>query len=314
MNEMFIVFCMVKTSVNMKLSSEGVENVCQCLHDFFHREYCRHHQGLGSMNRTVSRMVYCAAMLCTFLLITSFSPGDGKRYLPNESFGFGERLEFRVGYKFITAGTAYFHVLPEPVIRNGQQCYDVRFQVRSLQSLEWLYRVKDDYRTVLDVDGIFPYEFEQHIREGGYKRDFKATFDQVQNVARTTEGEFPVTPFIHDVVSAFYYVRTLDLQNKKKGEIIPLKNFFDRQTHDLGVKILGKQTIEVEAGTFRCIVIEPLVVEGGLFKADGKILIWVSDDERKIPVKVATKIPIGSIDTELTSYKGLRGPLQSLVQ
>jgi hypothetical protein len=70
----------------------------------------------------------------------------------------------------------------------------------------------------------------------------------------------------------------------------------------------------VEAGTFRCIVIEPLVVEGGLFKADGKILIWVSDDERKIPVKVATKIPIGSIDTELTSYKGLRGPLQSLVQ
>jgi hypothetical protein len=107
--------------------------------------------------------------------------------------------------------------LPEPVIRNGQQCYDVRFQVRSLQSLEWLYRVKDDYRTVLDVDGIFPYEFEQHIREGGYKRDFKATFDQVQNVARTTEGEFPVTPFIHDVVSAFYYVQDLGPAKQKKG-------------------------------------------------------------------------------------------------
>lgn len=262
----------------------------------------------------IRKLVFASALCIISLFSVSFAPSEGKRYVTNEAFGYGERLEFRVGYKFITAGTAFFHVLPEPVERNGQKCYDIRFQVRSLQSLEWLYRVKDDYRTVMDVDGVFPYEFEQHVREGGYKRDFKAIFDQANNIAKTTEGEFPVTPFIHDVVSAFYYIRTLDLKGKKKGDVIPLKNFFDRKTHDLGVKILGRQTIEVEAGTFQCIVVEPMVVEGGLFKADGKILIWLSDDERKIPVKVATKIPIGSIDTELTSYKGLRGSLTSLVK
>lgn len=262
----------------------------------------------------LKNLITVCCVLATAMLCTSFTPMEGKRYLANEAFGFGERLEFSVGYKFITAGTAFFQVLPDPVERNGQKCYDIRFQVRSLQSLEWLYKVKDDYRTVLDVDGVFPHEFEQHIREGGYKRDFKAIFDQAKNIARTTEGEFPVTPFVHDVVSAFYYVRTLDLKDKKKGDVIPLKNFFDKKTHDLAVQVLGRQTIEVEAGTFRCIVIEPMVVEGGLFKADGKILIWLSDDERKIPVKVATKVPIGSIDTELTSYKGLRGPLTSLVK
>ncbi len=238
---------------------------------------------------------------------------DEFRYVPNEAFGLGERLEYRVGYKFITAGRAYFQIAPEPIYRNGRPCYDIWFEVRSLESLDWLYRVRDRYRTVLDIGGIFPWEFEQHIREGNFRRDFQARFDQRTGQAITSEGTFPVPPYVHDIVSAFYYVRTLDLRSYQKGSIIQLQNFFDRQIYDLGVRILGRQTIEVEAGTFRCIVIEPLIKEGGLFKSEGRILIWLSDDDRKIPIKVSTKIPIGTIDAELTGYSGLRGPLSARV-
>jgi hypothetical protein len=60
-------------------------------------------------------------------------------------------------------------------------------------------------------------------------------------------------------------------------------------------------------------VIEPVIKGGDLFKADGNSLIWLSDDARKIPVKVASKIPIGYIDAELTQYSGLRGPLPSRI-
>ncbi|GBD05037.1 hypothetical protein HRbin20_00614 [bacterium HR20] len=238
---------------------------------------------------------------------------DEFRYVPNEAFGLGERLEYRVGYKFITAGRAYFQIAPEPVQHEGRPCYDINFEVRSLEALDWLYRVRDRYRTILDVAGIFPWEFEQHIREGNFQRDFHARFDQRNRKAITTEGTFDVPPYVHDIVSAFYYVRTLNLGAYSKGSIIQLQNFFDRQTHDLGVRILGRQTIEVEAGRFRCIVIEPLIKEGGLFKSEGRILIWLSDDERKIPVKVSTRIPIGTIDAELTGYSGLRGPLHARI-
>lgn len=237
------------------------------------------------------------------------------RYIKNEAFGFGEKLDYKVGYKFITAGTGYFQVLPKPIYRNNnRQCYDIRFQVRSLPSLDWLYRVKDDYRTVLDVAGIFPWEFEQHIREGKFKRDFVAKFDQVNNYAVVDEKKYPVDPYIHDIVSAFYYVRTMDLKSMKKDTIFYLKNFFKDTTYSLGVKIHGRQTIEVEAGKFRCVVVEPLVVEGGLFKSEGSILIWLTDDDRKVPVKVATKILIGYVGAELTGYSGLRGPLESKVE
>jgi hypothetical protein len=237
------------------------------------------------------------------------------RSIPNEAFGFGEKLEYKIGYKFITAGTGYFWILPKPVVRNDdRQCYDIRFRVQSLESLRWIYRVDDNYKTVLDIAGIFPWEFEQHVREGNYKRDTRAVFDQENNIAYSNDKQYKVKPYVHDIVSAFFYVRTLDIGSMKKGQVFYLQNFFEDTTYNLGVKILGKETIDVEAGKFRCIVIQPLVVEGGLFKSEGNIYIWLTDDDRKIPVKVATKILIGYVGAELVRYSGTRGPINAKIE
>jgi hypothetical protein len=167
---------------------------------------------------------------------------------------------------------------------------------------------------VLDVNGIFPWEFEQHVREGGYQRDFKAYFDQYYNAAKTKDTTYTVPDYVHDIVSAFFYVRTMNLSSMRKDSVFYLSNFFDNKSFALGVRIKGKDIIEVDAGKFRCIVIEPMVVEGGLFKSEGNIYVWLSDDDRKIPVKVATKIPIGYVEAKLTGYSGLRGPLKSKIE
>ncbi|MCS7053231.1 MAG: DUF3108 domain-containing protein, partial [Ignavibacterium sp.] len=73
----------------------------------------------------------------------------------------------------------------------------------------------------------------------------------------------------------------------------------------------GKETVTVPAGKFDCIIVEPLVQEGGLFKHEGNIIIWLTDDELKIPVRVKTKIIVGYIDADLTGYEGLAGKLKS---
>ena len=233
------------------------------------------------------------------------------RKVENNAFSYGELLQYKVGYSFITAGKGYFYILPKNIKKFGRDCYDIRFQVRSLESLEWIYRVRDSYRTLLDKESLIPWEFEQHIREGNYKRDFEAYFDQVNNLAYTKKKIYDVPDNVHDIVSAFFYTRTKDLNKMKKGEVFYLNNFFDDTTYTLGVKMRGRQRVEVEAGKFDCIVIEPLVVEGGLFKSEGSILIWLSNDERKIPVKVATKILIGYVTAELVKYEGLNGPLKA---
>ncbi len=129
-----------------------------------------------------------------------------------------------------------------------------------------------------------------------------------------TINRYSIPPYVHDAVSAFYYVRTLDYSKSRVGEKIFLQNFFKDSTYSLAVKFLGRQRIDVDAGTFNCILVEPLMKEGGLFKSEGRVIIWLTDDERKIPVKVSTKVVVGSIDAELREYSGINGPIGAKVR
>jgi hypothetical protein len=235
------------------------------------------------------------------------------RKVNNEAFGVGERLVFDVSYLNIKAGEAVMSVPMYDSVA-GRKCYRVEFTVNSSPTFSVFYRVEDRYLTFIDIETIAPWKFEQHIREGTYRRDFVAEFDQRKGVAKTTEGEFVIPQYVHDIMSAFYFARTIDFTNFKNGDGVMLQNFYRDKSHDLMVKFWRREELEVAAGTFNTILVEPLVKEGGLFKSEGRIYIWLSDDERKIPVRVSTKVVIGSIDTELKSYSGLAGPLHAKIE
>lgn len=242
------------------------------------------------------------------------------RKIEQNAFKPGEKLTFEINYGFVTAGEAVMEIDPVFQTMNGRKCYDIRFTVNSTSSFDWVYKVKDFYRTYVDVEGLFPWRFEQHIKEGNYQRDFEAIFDQENHKAKTYtgekdpkkfEGEFEIPEYTQDAMSAFYYYRTFDYNSMKVGDITTVQNFYKDKTYPLQVKYLGKETIEVPAGEFRCVKVEPLVQEGGLFKSEGSIVVWMTDDDRKMPVKVKTKVVIGSIDADLSEYSGLAGPLRS---
>lgn len=242
------------------------------------------------------------------------------RKITQNAFKEGEKLTFEISYGFVTAGEAVMEIDKDFQTMNGRKCYDIRFYVNSTSSFDWVYKVRDFYRTYVDAEGLFPWRFEQHIKEGNYQRDFEAIFDQQNLKAKTFtgekdpkkfEGEFDIPMYVQDAMSAFYYARTFDYSKMITGEITMIQNFYKDKTYPLEVKYLGKETIEVPAGEFRCIKVEPLVQEGGLFKSEGSIVVWMTDDERKMPVKVKTKVLIGSIDANLSSYSGLAGPLNS---
>jgi len=243
------------------------------------------------------------------LIQTVFSQKAEKQ----NAFVVGEKLLFDVNFGIITAGYAEMSI-PQFDTVLGNKTYKVQFNVRSTPTFDFFFEVRDRYETYLDADGIFPWRFEQHIKEGKFTKDYSAIFDQKNHMAKTDEGDFSIAPFVHDIMSAFYYARTIDYSKFKIGQRVPLQNFFKGKVNPLEIKYLGKQKITVDAGTFNCIIVEPLVKEGGLFKSEGRILIWLSDDERKIPVKVNTKVIIGSIDAELKEYSGINGLLNAKIK
>ncbi len=255
-------------------------------------------------------------ILFMFLILISFpsrsftQKKDDFRKIENKSFKVGEKLTFDVNYGFITAGVAEYNI-PKVMKLAGRDVYQITFGVNTVSTFDALYKVRDRYETYLDVEGLFPWRFEQHIREGGYSRDFSAFFDQRKGKARTSEGAYIIPKYVNDIVSAFYYARTVDFSKMKKGESVHLENFYKDKTYPLDVVYKGRETVSVKAGTFDCIILEPEIKEGGLFKSEGNVVIWLSNDACRIPVKVKTKIIIGSIDAELTGYSGLANELKS---
>lgn len=244
---------------------------------------------------------------------TESIPLHSLRTIQQSAFIAGEHLIFDVGFSFITAGEAAFEIFSTDSV-NGRECYRVVFTVKTVPSFSWIFKVEDRYETILDAKGIFPWKFIQHVREGRYSRDFTAEFDQMKGVAKAEGKTFPIPPYVHDAVSAFYFVRTMDFSQSRVGQKYLLHNFFKDTTYQLAVKFLGRQQISVDAGLFNTVIIEPMIQEGGLFKSNGRVLIWLTDDERKIPVKVSTKVVVGSIEAELREYNGVVLPIRAKVK
>ena len=257
------------------------------------------------------RLVNITLMMLAVMPLQSFAQ-KGNDFRKNENIAFreGEKLTFDVKYGFVTAGIASFEI-PKIKKISGRNAYHVTFEVNTVPTFDTFFKVRDRYETYIDVEGIFPWRFEQHIREGGFSRDFSAFFDQRKGKAKTSGGEFDIPKYVNDIVSAFFYARTLDYSKLNVGDRIPLKNFYKDKVYDLDVVYHGKETIEVEAGKFECIIVEPLVQEGGLFKNEGSIMIWLTNDDAKIPVRVKTKVVVGAINSDLTSYSGVYGKLTS---
>lgn len=225
-------------------------------------------------------------------------------------FGVGEKITFEIKYGFINAGSAVLSI-PSYYYINGNETFQVLFTVRSNSVFDLIYKVRDSYQTFIDSKGIFSRKFDQNISEGKFKRSYSADLYPEEGYAQTLTGEYKIDPNTQDILSAFFYIRSIKFENLKIGSRIKLKNFYRDKLHSLDVIYTGKQQIQVDAGKFDCVVVEPVIMAGGLFRSEGRVLLYLTDDERRLPVRVETKIVIGSVVADLTSYSGLNGELKS---
>lgn len=223
----------------------------------------------------------------------------GLREIANKAFGWGERLVFDISYGPINAGTAVMEV-KEIVPLNGRDCYHVISTARSNKFFSAFYKVEDRVESFFDVRGLFTWKFVQHLREGKYRADRYAIYDQVNHTVTTNRGDMDIPPYVQDVLSTMYYVRTQPLE---VGQVMFVDNHSGRKMYPLKVKVHRREQVKVPAGSFDCFVVEPMLKAGGLFKHEGRIWVWLTADERKLPVLMKSKVIIGSVDAKLKSYK-----------
>ncbi len=249
------------------------------------------------------------------------------RVVPNRAFAAGEKLTFTIRYGFIAAGEATMEVQEPVLINDSIPAYHIVTTARSAKFFDNFYKVRDRVETFLDEKGLFSWRFHKRLREGGYKFDLLVDYDQARGIAHVeriryesseplkirnrSKFDLETPPYVMDVLGAFYYVRTQDLQ---VGEPLYMSNHDNKKVYDLQVIIQRKETVRVKAGKFRCIVVQPRLQGAAIFKQKGKLWVWLTDDQYKIPVLMKSKVVVGSITTELKKIEGLPLPLPSQIK
>ncbi len=224
------------------------------------------------------------------------------RQIPNHAFRLGEQLDYSVKFGSVSAGYARLSIPKQDTV-NSRVCYQVVSQMWTNAFFSNFFKVDDLVETFIDIHGIFPWKYHKRIREGKYKSNRSAVFDHVRGLAFERKEVIPITPFTQDMLSIFYYLRTLDL---KAGQTLYIDSYADRKFYPLEVKIIKKEKIHVPAGKFECFLVEPAMRAGSIFEQKGQMWVWFSTDKSHLPVMIKSKINIvGSLSMELTQITSI---------
>ncbi len=252
-----------------------------------------------------SLAVRAVAILAMALFL---SPGGAAGQEPGRvCFSAGERLVYDIKWTVIPAGRVTLEVLPDEEV-NGQPARRFAMTARTNSFVDAFYKVRDrvDAWTDLGLTRTLLYRQDQH--EGKTRRKVLVTLDWDRHEATYTQDGKPNRPIqvpdgAFDPLSIFYYFRTLALS--EGAELT--RPVTDGKKAVLGrAKVRKKEKVKTEMGEMEAWLLEPeLKHVGGVFEKDekAKLQIWFSTDGRAIPVKIKSKVAVGSFTVELVSVE-----------
>lgn len=236
----------------------------------------------------------------------------------HEAFEDGEWLQFRIHYGMFNASFATLEV--QETTLNNKSVYHIVGNGKSTGLLHWFFKVNDNYETYIDKDTGAPYRFIRKINEGGHTKDIQIDFDHQNNTALVhdkkhgTKKTFSIKNNVHDMMSAFYYLRNnLEIDDLQVGETMTLDMFFDNENYNFKLKFLGREVLNTKFGKIATLKFRPYVMAGRVFKEKESLTLWISDDANRIPIKIKADLTVGSLDADLNAFKGLKHPFQIIM-
>lgn len=261
----------------------------------------------------MKRIYITLLILLSASAFIGFKQFEQNRVIPNKSFGLGEKVEYRVHYGFINAAEARVEIAKNITVVNNKPCYKINVTGRTVGPFDLISKVRDTWRSYVDTAAILPHMFQRSIQENKYRKEETVVFNHGKDVAVSTVKDesktHNVPNNIHDIVSGYFFLRTINFDKVAEGEVIEVPTFFDGEVYKLRVRYVGKDVIKTKFGKTRVLRLNPLIPDNKLFKGEGAMRLWISDDVNKIPLKVQVELMIGSLEMDLKSYKGLRTDL-----
>lgn len=252
------------------------------------------------------------------------------RSVSEESLAFqhGEKMEFVLHYQWGTINTdvATATVELDSLTYNGEKAFRCSAYGKTSRMFDLFFKVREDFDSWFTRDGLKPLKFTRDTYEGGYeaKNTYHYIWDSAEpyiaaDVYSSKRGmkaiTLPLTPCTFDLPSLFFFARNMDFDVVEPGRRYPMTFAIDDDVYNVYFILHGRETRKIPGlGTVKTIKFAAKLLEGEVFKGEEDMLIWVSDDENRLPVYFEAPLLVGVASGRLSGYKGLKHPFDALVK
>ena len=251
----------------------------------------------------LSTFLIAIFILSTILIVSSEHIDAAAATEDTFPFSQGEKLTFKLNWGIIPAGDVVLEVLPIET-KNGIDSYHFSMTIKSTPFIDVFYKVRDRIDSYVDLDMTHSLLYTKNQHQGRHKREVVVDFNWAKNEASYSNygkkrKPISILPGSFDPLAVFYYSRLFKLQENSVVEI-PVT---DGKKCVIGIgRVIKRETLKLSSGTYDTFLIEPdLKHVGGVFKKskNAKIKLWVTADSRRMPVKIKSKVKIGSFTGKL---------------
>ena len=209
-------------------------------------------------------------------------------------FGVGERFDYTAKFGMLSVGTASIQVAEIDTVR-GQPAFLFRF---SLDGSALVFRIQSSLESWTSVQGFRSLRFRQDSKENSrrYLREYEIFGDSGYYRQKEATATTPTSAEPLDDASFLYFVRTTPLE---VGKSYKFERHFKPELNPILINVLKRETIELPDGTkVPSLVLNP-VVGDKMFAERAEARLWITDDARRIPVQIRSRLPYGTITLRL---------------
>jgi hypothetical protein len=236
-------------------------------------------------------------------------------------------MEFTMHYEWgiIDSDIGTATVTLDTVQIDGQKAFLCSAQGKTTRLYDLFFKVREDFKSWFTVDGLKPLMFTRNTQEGKYIAKNTYVYDWnasqphiVADVYSSSSGqrylELPLTPCTYDLPALFFFARNIDLENIEIGKRYPMTFAIDDDIFNVYFIFHGPETIKVKGlGTVKTIRFAAKLLAGEVFTGEEDMMIWISDDENRVPVYFEAPILVGTASGRMKAWSGLKYPFTALV-
>ena len=239
----------------------------------------------------------------------------------------GEHLKFTVHYSWgvINSDVGVATVDLDTLRINGEKVFHCAVYGKTVSWYDLLFKVREDFQAWFSADGIVPLKFTRNTREGRYRamNTYTYMWDMPEpviaaDVFTSSSGQryvqLPLDHCTYDLPALFFMARNMDFDAVAPGVRYPMTFAIDDDVYNVYFILLGRETRKIKGlGTVKTIKFAAKLLAGEVFTGEEDMIIWISDDDNRIPLMFEAPILVGTASGRLAEYSGLKHPFTALV-